>query len=73
MSALRAVARKVAGVLFPWQPKHEREAAIAAAREGRERSQASAAQAAVIGRQIEASREENNFARAVAAAFRGDR
>ena len=59
-------------MLLPWPSKHDREADIAAARAEKERSQATAARAAVIGRQIERGREENSFARAISAAFRGD-
>ncbi|HEV2258592.1 MAG TPA: hypothetical protein VGS06_36185 [Streptosporangiaceae bacterium] len=59
-------------MLLPWPSKHEREAAIAAAREEKESSQAEAAHAADIGRQIRRAQEENSFARAIAQAFRGE-
>ena len=59
-------------MLLPWPTRHERAQAIAAARSEKERSQASADRAAVIGRQIQHAREENNFARAIARAFRGE-
>lgn len=59
-------------MFLPWPSKGEREAAIASARAEKERSQAAAAHAAVIGRDIRRAQEENSFARAIAAAFRGE-
>ena len=59
-------------MLFPWPSKAEREAAIGAARAEKVRSQAAAAHAAVIERDITRAREENNFARIISAAFRGE-
>lgn len=72
MNPARAAVRRVTGMLFPWPAKHEREAAIAAARAQKKQSRAGAVHAAVIERQIEQAREENNFARAIAAALRGE-
>ena len=59
-------------MMLPWPSKHDREAAIAAARAEKERSWATAARAAALGRQIEHGREENSFAAAIARAFRGE-
>lgn len=59
-------------MLLPWPSRHEREAAISSARAEKVRSQAAAAHAAVIGQDIQRAREENNFARVIAAAFRGE-
>jgi hypothetical protein len=46
---------------FPWPAKSRRHAAIAAARAEKDRSQAGAARAEILRRQIEAMREENHF------------
>lgn len=59
-------------MLLPWPPKRERQAAIREARAEKEQSQAAAAHAAVIEQDIRRAREENSFARAIAAAFRGE-
>ncbi len=59
-------------MLLPWPLRRERRAAIEAARQEKVRSQASAAHAAVIERDIERAREENSFAIAIARAFRGE-
>ncbi len=59
-------------MLLPWPSRRERKAAIDAATAEKVRSQAAAAHAAVIEADIERAREENSFARAIAAAFRGE-
>jgi hypothetical protein len=51
---------------FPWPAKHRRHAAIAAAKAEKERSQAGAARAEALRRQIEAMREQNHFADSLA-------
>lgn len=51
---------------FPWPGRHDRHAAIASARREKERSQAGAAQADTLRRQIETMREQNHFAAAIA-------
>jgi hypothetical protein len=50
---------------FPWPDKDSRHAAIAAARRQKERSQAGAARAEALRRQIEEMREQNHFASAL--------
>lgn len=52
---------------FPWPRRHVRHAAIAAARRQKERSQAGAADAETVRRQIEELRERNHFAFLIAA------
>lgn len=51
---------------FPWPARSSRHAAIAAARRQKERSQAGAADADTVRRQIEALREQNHFAALIA-------
>ena len=51
---------------FPWPDRHVRHAAIAEARKQKERSQDGAARAEALRRQIEALREQNHFASAIA-------
>ncbi len=53
-------------MLLPWPSRHERQAAIEAARREKEQSQATAAHAAVIERDIRRMMEANHFARAIA-------
>lgn len=53
-------------MILPWPAKHERDAAIAAARKEREHSEAAAGRAAVIERQIRQMAADNHFAEAVA-------
>jgi hypothetical protein len=52
-------------VPFPWPGRHDRHAAIASARAEKEQSQAGAAHADAVRRQIEAMREQNHFAAAI--------
>ncbi len=59
-------------MLLPWPSRRERRAAIDAATQEKVRSQASAAHAADIERDIERARAENSFAIAIARAFRGE-
>lgn len=51
---------------MPWPGRHSRHQAIAAARGEKERSQASAAKAETIRRQIERMAADNHFAQAIA-------
>lgn len=51
---------------FPWPGRHSRHAAIASAREEKERSQAGAAHADAVRRQIEQLAAQNHFAEAIA-------
>jgi hypothetical protein len=53
-------------VLLPWPPRQQRREAISDARRERERSQSSAAHAAVIERDIARMAEANHFASAIA-------
>lgn len=52
---------------FPWPGRTDRHAAIASARAQKERSQAGAAHADRLRRQIDAMREQNHFADLIAA------
>ena len=65
MNRLRAALRRTAHLLLPWPARHERKAAIGAARARKERSQAGAARARVITRDIERMAAENHFAQAI--------
>jgi hypothetical protein len=51
---------------FPWPDRGRRHAAIAEARAEKNRSQAGAARAEILRRQIETMREQNHFAAALA-------
>jgi hypothetical protein len=51
---------------FPWPARRVRHAAIAAARQQKERSQAGAAHADTVRLQIEALRKQNHFAAIIA-------
>ena len=52
--------------MLPWQPKHERRAAIAAAREEKHRSRAGRELAEVIDGQIRRLTEANHFSEIIA-------
>lgn len=49
-------------MLLPWPSRHERQAAITAARREKERSQAQAGQAEDVARQIRRMTDRNHFA-----------
>jgi len=70
---LRAALRRVAGVVFPWPPKHERRAAIAQAARRKEHARAAARRAQAVERQITRMSEENHLAEAIAMQIRGGR
>lgn len=63
--------RKAAGVLLPWPARAERRALIAAAAAEKERSQASAASAAVLERDLRRLAGQNHWADAVARTLNG--
>jgi hypothetical protein len=54
--------RRLPSMPFPWPAKTARHEAIAAARAEKDRSQAGAARAEVLRRQIEVMRQQNHFA-----------
>lgn len=58
--------RKVASAVFPWPLKHEREAALRAARHEKDRSQAAAHRAGVIERQLRQMTADDQFATRIA-------
>ena len=66
MTGLLAWLRRTLAMPFPWPGRSSRHEAIAAARGEKERSQADAAHAAVIQRQIERMADENHFAMRIA-------
>ena len=49
-------------MLLPWPARHQRQAAISAARDQKERSRESASHAAAIGADIARMAERNHFA-----------
>ena len=57
-------------MLLPWPAKQDRQADIAAARGEKERSQAAAARAAAIERDIRRLADDNHWAAAVARSLR---
>lgn len=58
--------RKVASTVFPWPLKHEREAALRAARQEKEWSQAAAHRAGTIDRQLRQMAADDQFAARIA-------
>lgn len=66
MRVMREALRKVAAVIFPWPAKHEREAAIRAARREKEHSQAGAREASAVEAQLLALASQNHFAQRIA-------
>ena len=58
--------RRLLPAPFPWPARNRRHAAIAEARAEKERSQAGAAHADVVRRQIERMAAENHFAERIA-------
>ena len=76
MTRLRTAIRKAVAVLLPWPLRHERRAAIQAAKGEKETSQRGAEDAAAIEQQIEQMAAENHFAASIArqitARHRGD-
>lgn len=65
MTGLRDALRKVAAVVFPWPAKHERRAAIDAARTERERSEAAARRAGALQGQLRKIAADNHFSEAI--------
>ena len=65
MTWLRETLRKAARRVFPWPSRHERKAAIRAARGSREHSQAQASQARGIERQILRIADDDHLAAAI--------
>lgn len=59
-------------MIFPWPARQEREMAIAQARAEKERSQAAAADAALLGRDILRLAAENNWAARMARLRNGE-
>lgn len=51
--------------MFPWPAKHERRAAIAAARAEKERSRATAAESAKVRQQLARLAKENHYSEAI--------
>lgn len=66
MTTVQGILGRLARMLFPWPRRHVRHAAIAAAREQKERSQRGAADAHAITAQIERLAAENHFAARIA-------
>lgn len=66
MTSARAWIRRLMAMPFPWPDRGRRHAAIAAARREKEQSQDGALRAEALRRQIEAMREQNHFASAIA-------
>lgn len=65
MRWLREVLSKMAAAIFPWVPRHERRAAIAAAAADREHAEAEAKHAKVVARQLR-QMTENGYAQDIA-------
>ena len=70
---LREALRRAAGVIFPWPPKHERQAAIAQAARSKEHAREAARKAQAVERQITRMAAENHLAEAIAMQIRGGR
>lgn len=66
MRRLRGALAKMAAAIFPWAPRHERRAAIAAAAQEKERSRDSAEQAKVVESQIQRLAAANHYAATIA-------
>lgn len=66
MRRLREVLGRVTGMLLPWPSRRERRAAIDAATQEKVQSQATAAHAATIERDIRRMMEANHFAEVIA-------
>lgn len=61
---------KAARLLLPWPARHERRQAVADAEQEKHRSQAGAAHAADVERDIRRMAAENHFAEVIAASLR---
>lgn len=65
MRWLKGVLATVAAAIFPWAPRHERRAAIAAATQEKERSREDKAHARDVEEQIRRLARANHFAAAI--------